>query len=127
MDFLRPRHIAFLSKAARAALDRLFMLIEGRRRWPDLLRRITAIARAKKLGGSRLIGLAIGLYRVWTRIRHDDTREPLETRLARPFFAAAPGGGAERAVASAAIFCEAARSRGERSASTTIDIAKLYA
>ncbi len=102
------------------------MTIEKRRRWPDLLRRITAIARAKKAGGSRLLGLAIGLYRIWARIRHDDTAEPIEIRLSRPFFTAAPGGGAERAVATAAVFCEAARARGEVSASTTVDIAKFY-
>ncbi len=126
VDFLRPRHVAFLSTQARAALGRLLMTIEKRRRWPDLLRRITAIARAKKAGGSRLLGLAIGLYRIWARIRHDDTTEPIEIRLSRPFFTAAPGGGAERAAATAAVFCEAARARGEVSASTTVDIAKFY-
>ncbi len=126
VDHLRPRHLALLTDAAREALARLFNVIEMRRRWPDLLRRVTAIARAKKAGGSRLLGLAITLYRVWTRIRHQDITEALEARLARPFFAAAPGVGAERAATAAALFCEAAHARGEMSATSTVDISKFY-
>ncbi len=126
MDFMRPRHISFLSQAARAALARLLLAIERRRRWPYLLRSFAAFARAKKLGGSRLIGLANALYRLWARIRHEDTAEPLESRLARPYFAAAPGVGAERAVLTTSLFCEAARADGDTAATSTLDISKFY-
>ncbi len=125
-DFLRPRHIALLSDAARVALARIFMCIERRGRWPDMLRGVTAVALGKKAGGSRLIGLAVALYRIWARLRHNDVKEALEARLSRPYFAAAPGIGAERAAAGAALFCEAARARGQTAAVSTVDISKYY-
>ncbi len=123
---MRPRHVALLSVAALDALAKLFMVIEARGRWPDTLRLITGVALGKKAGGSRLIGLAVALYRIWARLRHEDTKEALEARLSRTFLAAAPGVGAERAAAGAALFCEAAHARGHAAAVSTADISKYY-
>ncbi len=126
LDFLRPRHIALLSRGALDALASIFEAIEGARRWPDLLRRVTAVALGKKTGGARLIGLATSLYRVWARLRYSDIKEELEARLSRRFLMAAPGMGAQRAAASASLFAEAATARRDAAATTTVDISKFY-
>ncbi len=126
LDFLRPRHIALLSHGALNALASIFEAIERDRKWPHLLRRVTAVALGKKTGGARLIGLATSLYRVWARLRYSDIKEELEARLSRRFLMAAPGMGAQRAAASASLFAEAAAARREAAATTTVDIAKFY-
>ncbi len=126
LDFLRPRHVGLLSHGALAALAAIFEAIERERRWPDLLRRVTAVALGKKTGGARLIGLATSLYRIWARLRYGDIKEELEARLSRRFLMAAPGMGAQRAAASASLFAEAAIARKEAAATTTVDISKFY-
>ncbi len=126
LDWLRPRHVAWLSRGARAALARVLNEIEKAGRWPGILREVLAVALPKKGGGARLIGLLISIYRIWARLRYADIREALEARLARHFLSAAPGEGAQRAAGSASLFAEAAVARGEQAATTLADVQKFY-
>ncbi len=93
VDGARPRHFGRLSKPARAALGHLFMIFETNRRWTDIIREVIEVARGKKAGGARLVGLGASLYRLWARIRFDDIRDIIEQRIERRYFAAAPGKG----------------------------------
>ncbi len=125
-DRLRPRHVVMLSMHAKRGLGRVFALVEALRRWPALLREVTEVAIGKKAGGSRLIGLAAALYRIWARARYADCRIVLETRIDRPFLAAAPGKGAIRAAYNEAWANEAAAARGEETATTIVDLKAFY-
>ncbi len=49
-DWLRPRHVALLSRVARASLGIIFGLIEKVMRWPNRVRYIISVALAKKDG-----------------------------------------------------------------------------
>ncbi len=126
MDALRPRHIALLTMQAIRALARLLMRIERSHRWPSTLRGVVAAAIAKRTGGSRLIGVAGAIYRLWTKVRYDDIKEQVESRLARPFLSAAPGVGAERAAVEAALFAEVATARGLGSAISIVDMSQYF-
>ncbi len=125
-DALRLRQIAWLSTGAKRALAHLLMWIEALMKWPTAARGALAIALSKKSGGSRLIGIIVALYRLWSKLRYADLQEALEARLSRPFLAAAPGRGAARAAATASLLAEAAWARGEAAATTSADIAKFY-
>ncbi len=125
-DRLRPRHVIMLSLPAKKGLSRVLTLIESLRRWPPLLREVTEVAIGKKAGGSRLIGLAAALYRIWARARYADCRIVLETRIERPFLAAAPGKGAVRAAYNEAWANEAAAARGDETATTIVDLKAFY-
>ncbi len=125
-DRLRPRHVVMLSLPAKRGLSRVLALIESLRRWPALLREVTEVAIGKKAGGSRLIGLAAALYRIWARARYADCRIVLETRIERPFLAAAPGKGAVRAAYNESWANEAAAARGEETATTIVDLKAFY-
>ncbi len=103
--------------------------IEKRGRWPSCVRAVVDIARAKKAGvggWGRLIGLAPSLYRIWSRVRYNQIRGELEARIARPFLAAAPQRGAQKAVQEAAWTCELAAAKGEHAAATTVDMKQYY-
>ncbi len=126
MDGSRPRHIIYLTDAAREALAQLLTLLEKYRRWPHLLRAVIEIARGKKAGGSRLIGISSTLYRLWARARYADIRDTVEKRLRRAYLAAAPGKGAAQAVFEQAWNAEAARTEGEETATTLVDFEKYY-
>ncbi len=126
VDWLPPRLVSRTSKGARQRLSDILTSIEADRRWPRGVRAVIELARAKKSGGARLIGLAPSLYRIWSRIRYLHVRAQLERRIARPFLAAAPGRGAQRAVQDAAWRCELAASRGEHAAATTVDLKQYY-
>ncbi len=63
MDALRLRHVAWLSRGAKAGLAIVLMLVEAIMRWPAAARGTLAVALAKKGGGSRLIGLITSVYR----------------------------------------------------------------
>ncbi len=123
---LRPRHLMLLSRAARRALCVLLELIESVRRWPSSLRAVVEVALSKRTGGSRLIGLAPTVYRLWARIRYRDCRAQLEDRIERPFLAAAPKRGATRAGFDAARLCEVAVGHQQSTAATMLDIAQYY-
>ncbi len=73
-----------------------------------------------------MIGLAPSLYRIWSRVRYNQIRGVLEARIARPFLAAAPHRGAQRAVQEAAWTCELAAAKGEHAAATTVDMKQYY-
>ncbi len=126
VDGLRGRHIIYLSEAAKAALAKLLTALEKRRRWPDILRTVIEIARGKKLGGARLIGISPTLYRLWAKIRYSDIRQTIEERVKRPFLAAAPGRGAAQAVFELAWNDEMAMTMGEMVATTLSDFEKYY-
>ncbi len=126
VDWLPPRLVSRMSKGAKRFLAALLMSVERARRWPRGVRAIIELARAKKAGGARLIGLAPSLYRIWSRIRYIHIRAELETRISRPFLAAAPGRGALRAVQDAAWKCEYAAARNEQAAATTADLRQYY-
>ncbi len=126
MDALRPHHIALLSKSARKGLAAVLMAVERAGRWPAVVRWVTSVALGKKLGGARLIGLSTTLYRVWARLRYVDCRGVLEQRIARPFFAAAPGRGADRAAFEMSLAAEAAEARDDTVAAASVDIEKFY-
>ncbi len=126
MDWIPPRLIRLLTKRGKRALANIFMKIEGRKRWPSWIRAVIEVARGKKSGGARLVGLAPTLYRRWSRIRYLDIRSELEARIARPFLAAAPGRGAQRAVEDASWECELAAARRQQSATTTVDFKQYY-
>ena len=71
--------------------------------------RVTAIMiLAKKLGGTRQIGIITSLVRIYTKVRYLDMRCQLEARLERPYFYAAPGKGGVKAVARQAVVTEQA-------------------
>ncbi len=123
---LRPRHLLLLTTGARRALCLLLQLIETARRWPSSLREVVEVALSKRTGGSRLIGLAPTLYRLWARVRYQDCRSILEDRIERPYLAAAPKRGAVRAAFDAARSCEIAVARNSFAAATILDIAQYY-
>ncbi len=125
-DWMRPRHIMWLTAAAREALAALLNYLERGKRWPDVLRHVIEVALTKKAGGARLIGLASSIYRLWARVRYLDVRAALELRIARPFLEAAPGRVAVRAVSGAAWATELAPTRGEHSATAIVDIKQYY-
>ncbi len=126
LDWMRPRHISKLSRAARCALLQLLRAIESTRRWPTLLRSIIEIALGKKGGGARLVGQATAIYRTWAKMRFVDIRRALESRIARSYLPAAPGRGALQAAFDLAFDAETARSRGYQSASTCFDLKQYY-
>ncbi len=123
---LRPRHLLLLSRAARRALCTVLSSIEAARRWPASLREVVEVALAKRAGGSRLIGLAPTLYRLWARIRYRDCRALLEDRIERPFLTAAPKRGAARAAFEAARTCEVAIARDQCAAASLFDVSRYY-
>ncbi len=126
LDHVRPRLVSWLSSGAKEGLAQLLNVIESSGRWPAMLRGTVAVALSKKGGGSRLIGIILAIYRIWSRVRYTDVQCELEARLARPFLSAAPGEGAARAAAVASLVSEGAHGRGESAATTMADIAKFY-
>ncbi len=126
VDWLPPRLVCRMSRGARRFLAGILTSVERARRWPRGVRAVIELARAKKAGGARLIGLAPSLYRIWSRVRYTQIRAELEKRIARPFLAAAPGRGALRAVQDAAWKCEYAAARDEHAAATTADLRQYY-
>ncbi len=126
IDHLRPRLVSWLTTGAKKGLAAILNHIEDTRMWPSILRGTLAVALSKKGGGSRLIGLTMAIYRIWSRIRYRDVQGALEARLSRPFLTAAPGEGTARAAATASLLGEAAHGRGEAAATTLADIAKFY-
>ncbi len=126
IDWLPPRLVSRMTRGAKQRLAEILNAIEKVKRWPSVVRAVVEIARAKKNGGARLIGLAPSLYRIWSRVRYLHVRIALEPRIARPFLAAAPGQGAQRAVQDAAWRCEHAAARGEHAAATTVDMKQHY-
>ncbi len=125
-DWIRLAHIARLSKAALAALAVWYRRAERLGRWPTVIRAVIEVALTKKGGGARLIGVASSLYRLWARLRYNDIKRALETRLARPELAAAPGRGAGAASFEAAFSTEVAAARDRVSATSAIDMSKFY-
>ncbi len=123
---MRPRHLLLLTRAARRALCLLLEMVERARRWPNALRAVVEVALSKRTGGSRLIGLATTIYRLWARMRDQDCRAVLEERIERPFLAAAPKRGAARAAFDAARLTEATVARDQSAAATLLDIAQYY-
>ncbi len=126
VDTMRPRQVAELSKGGRHGLCRLLHAIEKYRRWPECMREIIEVALGKKSGGSRLIGLATAVYRIWARARYLDCRAIMEARVERPYLAAAPRKGARAAAADQAWGAEAAWAKGETAATTIIDFKTFY-
>ncbi len=126
VDCIRPRHFARLTNAALEALARLFTRFEEHQRWADIAREVIEIARGKKTGGARLVGLGASLYRLWARVRFDDLRDIMERRVERPYLPAALGKGAVRAVFDMALTVEAARAQGLVAATTGYDLKQYY-
>ncbi len=126
VDSMRPRQVADLSRGGRHGLCRLLHTIEKFRRWPECMREIIEVALGKKSGGSRLIGLATAVYRIWARARYLDCRAIMEARVERPFLAAAPRRGARVAATDQAWGAEAAWAKGETAATTIIDFKSFY-
>ncbi len=77
-DGVRPWHFALASRGARRTLGGLLMGIERRRRWPDMVRVVVAVALGKRPGGARLIGISAALYRIWAKFRYADCRRVRE-------------------------------------------------
>ncbi len=125
-DWLRPRHVSKASRGARLALVRLLQAFERLRRWPELLRTVIEIAIPKKLGGSRLIGLATAIYRIWTKLRYQDLKFVMESRVSRRFLPAAPGQGAGRAAFDQTFEAECATAVGRHMATLTFDMKRFY-
>ncbi len=125
-DGARPWHIALLTYHARRILAAILTAIERKGRWPSALRWVASVALSKKAGGARLIGISGAIYRLWARLRYDDCRDVLEARLDRPWFAAAPGKGAERAALEVSLAAEAASARDLHTASSAVDLKKFY-
>ena len=126
LDWTRLRHFSLLSYEALQHLALLLEAMEDEGVLPSSVSGTVAVALAKKTGGSRLIGVATSIYRLWSRARYLDVREALEARLARPFLAAAPQQGAQRAVAELALKAECAELHGHESAAAMVDISKFY-
>ncbi len=125
-DWIRPRHVILLSRAARRHLGTMYEWIEKLMRWPSFVRYIVAVALSKKTGGSRLIGVATTIYRVWAKVRYLHCRAVLESRISRTYLAAAPMRGAGRAAFDLAFQAELAAARDEVTASTMLDMAQFY-
>ena len=88
---------------------------------------VEAAARAARdlgcaAGGSRLIGVAVSLYRLWSAARFSQLKGPLERKLERPYFIAALGKGSLCGAFNTALYVEAAVARGESVASTLTDL-----
>ena len=115
-----------VSGHCRQALARWLNAVERRRRWPVEVREVTELALGKKTGGCRLIGLTHHVYRILARARYRDIRMAIESRVKRPFFADAPGRGAESAVFDAAVEGEVAAARSEHSAMGLVDLKSDY-
>ena len=126
LDWVRLRHLALLSQGALNYLASLLEAFEREARLPKPLAGTVSVAIAKKSGGSRLIGVATALYRVWSRVRYGHMRDELEARLSRSFLAAAPMQGAQSAVAELALRAEQAQLKGHESAAALVDISKFY-
>ncbi len=122
----RLRHLLFASEGAVAALAAILNAIEVLRRWPEAVRQVVANAIPKKAGGSRLIGVATFVYRLWAKVRYSQCQAAIEERIGRPFLDAAPGRGAARAALTAAFRGEAAVAKGGAAATTMVDISRFY-
>ena len=123
-DWLRPRHNATMSSGAREALAWLLNQFETRKRWLEMIRDVLMIVGPKKIGGSRLIGLANAIYRVWAKIRYNDCRQILEHPLSRQFLASAPRRGAIDAAFDIAWDAESASAKGQQA--TCVLVVFLY-
>ncbi len=126
VDSIRPRHFARLTEAALDALARLLTLFEDRRRWADIAREVIEVARGKKSGGARLVGLGSSIYRLWAGVRFADLRDIMESRVERPYLPAAPGMGSVRAVFDSSLTAESARAQGLFAATTGYDLKQYY-
>ncbi len=126
IDRIRPRHFARLSPQALDALAHLLTIYERHLRWAEVAREVIEVARGKKGGGARLVGLGAGLYRLWARARFEDIRVVMEQRVERPFLPAAPGKGSIRAVFDMSLTTEAAKAQGLVAATTSYDLRQYY-
>ncbi len=73
IDWLPPRLVSRMTRGAKQRLAEILASIERAKRWPSAVRAVVEIARAKKNGGARLIGLAPSIYRIWSRVRYLQT------------------------------------------------------
>ena len=124
-DWLRPRHVKHLIENALGALAYILNCCEQQRRWPEQVRSVISVARAKKGGGCRLIGLSTAIYRIWSRIRHRECKMAVEQQIDRPFLAAAPSRGALEAAFSTAWCGEFAAAKDLEASCTLVDF-KAY-
>ncbi len=126
IDGARLRHLIQASEATLRALAVLLNCIEKLGRWPEVVRQVLANAIPKKAGGSRLIGIASLVYRLWARVRYGQCQAILEARIERPYLDAAPGRGAARAAFTAAFRAEAAVAQGQVAATTLVDASRFF-
>ena len=68
-DFIHPRLVAWLDDGALEVLAEIFLLIEEVGVPP--LELLTLVFIPKPSGGTRPIGLLLGLMRLWRRVRHE--------------------------------------------------------
>ncbi len=125
-DGTRIKHLIHATKEALQALAAVLNAIEAGRRWPSAARQVLATAIPKKVGGSRLIGVATMVYRLWAKVRYGHCQATMETRIARPYLDAAPGRGAARAALAAAFRGEAAVAERKVAATTMVDTSRFY-
>ena len=90
------------------------------------MREVSQLALGKKTRCCRLVGQAHGVYRLWARATCQVVRAEMEKRAKRPFFAAAPGSGAEAAVFDQAFAAEAAVAKAYHAATALVDLKSFY-
>eukprot|EP00972_Heterocapsa_arctica_P006364 934223-Heterocapsa_arctica.AAC.1 len=122
-DFLHPRTIALLDDQALEDLAELFLVMEESGKPPIEL--LTLVFIPKPDGSTRPIGLLTGLMRLWGKARRSFAWD-WELANARPYFWAGKGKPAARSVHRQSLRAEVARSRGQASASTLLDMVKCY-
>ena len=124
-DRLHPRALARCSRAALAALLRIFMLAEVLGRWPETIGVIIIALLPKPDGGRRPIGLFPSLVRLWMRLRLP-VAQAWQSSHERPYFYAGPAKGAAVAAWKQAAHAELGASVGMEYAIALLDLVKAF-
>ncbi len=125
IDVISPRHLAWLSDDLLQAVADFLEHLEKAGIWPHQLEQIMFHRIPKAAGGRRPIGILPTIIRLWERARKpmiDEWRRSCR----REYNWTEPGRGSEKSVWVQSIREEAARARGDTTASVLVDLVKAF-
>ncbi len=125
VDGIFPRQFAWLSDDLLGTLADYFLRLESVGLWPQQVQQALIHLIPKLAGGRRPIGILPTLVRVWERTRRSEV-VAWRSSCNRDYNWMSPGRGAERSVWVQSIHEEAARARGDMTASVLIDLVKAF-
>ncbi len=125
VDGISPKQCAWLSDELLSSLACYFIKLESVGVWPQQVQQALIHLIPKASGGRRPIGVLPTLVRVWERARRSQVIA-WRRSCNREYNWMSPGRGAERSVWAQSIHEEAARARGDMTASVLIDLVKAF-